>query len=324
MSSAAVEPVVTLHSASNFAVDVRAGLLRDGQKVLPPKYLYDTLGSLLFETITQLPEYGVWRAERRLLKDNAATVAACADARTVIELGSGSANKTLLLLQPLLAKHAVTYSVVEISRAALEMTRRQLTGIRDLLVQGVEGDYLAGLERALQARRDGRVLVLFLGGSIGNEKFDANVRFLSRLRRLLHAGDALLLGADLQKPIEQLLPAYDDALGVTAAFNRNYLVRLNRELGANCVLERFRHCARFNAELGDVEMHLVSLCEQRIRFARAGFTVALRAGETIHTESSHKYAPDELATLTRRCGFEAMMQWFDTEWPFMSGLYRAV
>lgn len=318
-------PAVVLQQTSGFAADVRAGLLRDGQKTLPPKYLYDSLGSTLFEAITQLPEYGVWRAERRLLIDNASEIATCADAGTVIELGSGSASKTSYLLKALLNKRAISYYVVEISRAAIEMTSRQLSSLSGLSVSGVEGEYLAGLEQALQSRPSGgKVLVLFLGGSIGNADYLSNVRFLRRIRRLLHAGDGLLLGADLEKPAEQLIAAYDDALGVTAAFNLNYLVRMNRELGADFHLPNFRHCARFDASKHDVEMHLVSLCDQEINFDKTGFTVSMRAAETIHTESSHKYSLDELMDLTRCAGFESGMQWFDVEWGFVSGLYRAV
>jgi len=329
MSIEAMESVEVHQALATFADDVRAGLLCDGQKTLPPKYLYDPLGSTLFEAITQLPEYGVWRAERGLLMDHAGEIAQLADASAVVELGSGSASKTAYLLQALLTKRAVTYpityQVVEISRMAIDMTVRELSGLHGLIVSGVQADYLDGLEVALCTRPSrGKVLILFLGGSLGNADYLSNVRFLRRLRRLLRPGDQLLLGADLEKPIDRLIAAYDDALGVTAAFNLNYLVRMNRELGADFHLPNFRHRARFDAQKCDVEMHVVSLCDQEVHFDQAGFSVELRAGETIHTESSHKYAVDELTDLTRCSGFESMRQWFDTEWGFVSGLYCAI
>jgi L-histidine N-alpha-methyltransferase len=318
------QPVVAKPIASSFAMEVRAGLLREGQKSLPPKYFYDSLGSTLFEAITLLPEYGVWRAERRLLIDNADAMASYANASMVIELGSGSASKTTYLLRALLAKRAVSYCVVEISRAAIEMTRRELASLSGLSVSGVEAEYLSGLEAALRARpANGKVLVMFLGGSIGNADYLSNARFLQRIRRLLQPGDGLLLGADLEKPSETLLAAYDDALGVTAAFNLNYLVRMNRELGADFRLPNFRHRACFDTRKRDVEMHLVSLCTQQVHIPAAGIAVSLEEGETIHTESSHKYSLDELADLTGCSGFECVMQWFDIEWRFASGLYRA-
>jgi L-histidine Nalpha-methyltransferase len=310
---------------SAFAHDVRSGLTAKGQKKLPPKYLYDALGSALFEAITQLPEYGLWRAERRLLQEHATEISAAAAAASVIELGSGSAKKTAYLLQSLLRRQPVKYWSIELSRAAIDMTRVELAGLSGLEFRGVEQEYLPGLDVAMSSRAvDGHALVLFLGSSLGNFDDLEGVRFLQQVRRILRPGDTLLLGADLVKPRDQLLAAYDDSLGVTAAFDLNLLVRMNRELGADFRLDQFRHQARFNAELRDVEMHIESRCDQEVRFSGAGFSVKFQAGETIHTESSHKYSLQELGQIIQSSGFRCTSQWIDGEWLFASSLCTAV
>ncbi|HTZ00274.1 MAG TPA: L-histidine N(alpha)-methyltransferase [Rhodocyclaceae bacterium] len=309
------------------AAAARAGLAGGGQKTLPPMFLYDPLGSALFEAITQLPEYGVWRAERQLLADNAEVIAAGSDASCVIELGSGSATKTVSILRALLERRpqaTVSYCTVDLSPGAIERTRSEVGSLPGLRLACIEDEYLPGLEAALRSRpADGRALVLFLGSSLGNFDHPAGLAFLRRLRRTLRAGDGLLLGADLDKAVERLLAAYDDALGVTAAFNLNLLARLNRELGADFRLAQFHHRVRFNEASHDVEMHLESLCDQQVHFPHAGFSVRFRRGETIHTESSHKYSLAELAELAGASGFEPVAQWCDGEWQFASGLYRA-
>lgn len=308
---------------ARFAADVRAGLLRPGQKSVPPKYLYDTLGSLLFEAITQLPEYGVWRAELALFEAHAPAIAAACPAVNVVELGSGSASKTTLLLQALLRRHPLRYCAVDVSAAALALTRQSLASLEGLRQRSIEAEYLPGLEMALQSRADGATLVLLVGSSLGNLDFAASVRFLRQMRSSLRPGDALLLGADLLKPDSVLLQAYDDALGVTAAFNLNLLVRMNRELGANFDLGQFRHRARLNHDTHDVEMHLESRAAQRVQFAD-GLAITLQEGETIHTESSHKYSLAELDHLGENSGFRLSEQWLDEQWRFVSRLYTAV
>lgn len=309
---------------ARFAADVRAGLGGQGRKSLPPLHLYDALGSALFEAITQLPEYGVWRAERRVLERHAADAAALCPASAVIELGSGSATKTRFVLGPLLQRRPVAYTAVDVSAGALAATRASLRELGGLSVRLIEDDYPTGFAHAIAARRaDDRVLVLFLGGSLGNFGPIAALRCLRRLRRGLQPGDGLLLGVDLDKPAQRLLPAYDDPLGVTAAFNMNLLVRMNRELGADFDLSRFRHQARFDPHRRDVQMHLRSLCAQRVRFARLDLSIVLRAGETIHTESSHKYRAEELDALAGAAGFRAAGHWCDQEWPFLDALYLA-
>ncbi len=310
-------------TATAFASEARAGLTRSGQKSLPPRYFYDALGSTLFEAITQLPEYGLSRAERRLFQAHAAQLAELAPAASVIELGSGSAAKTALLLRALLRQRTVSYCAIDVSAAALEMTRQELAGLPGLHVRTVESEYLTGLDTAMQARiAHGSTLVLLLGSSLGNLDFGASVRFLRHVRGALHPGDHLLLGADLIKPEAQLLAAYDDAQGVTAAFNLNLLARMNRELGCDFRLTQFRHRVRFNRDTQDVEMHLESLIDQSVHFA--DFAIAFRAGETIHTESSHKYSLTELDRLAGNCSFRSAARWVDAEGQFASYLGVAV
>jgi L-histidine Nalpha-methyltransferase len=310
--------------ATPFAEDARAGVGTAGQKTLPPKHLYDALGSALFEAITQLPEYGLWRAERNLLAGHADDIAARTQAASVVELGSGSAAKTLPVLEALLRRHPVDYCAIDVSPAALAMTRRQLAGMPGLRARGIEDEYEPGLAAALRPRPARTpVLVMLLGSSLGNLDAPASLRLLRRIRGLLRTGDSLLLGADLEKPVQRLLAAYDDALGVTAAFNLNLLVRMNRELGADFMLAHFRHRARFNPRTRNVEMHLESRLRQTVRFADGLEPAAFRAGETIHTECSHKYSPGELCGLLSDSGFRREAQWVDEDWPFASGLFVA-
>lgn len=307
-----------------FISDVRAGLSA-AQKTLPPKYLYDALGSALFEAITQLPEYGLWRAELSLLSEHAEAIARGAEVAQVIELGSGSATKTVQVLKALLRRQPLSYWSVDMSPSALEMTRRELSSLRGLSVHGVEAEYLTGLDGIAHSRGGaGHTLVLLLGSALGNFDYLESQRFLQRVRRALQPGDSLLLGIDLEKPVEQLVAAYDDALGVTAAFDLNVLVRINRELGGDFVLPQFRHEARFNTKSRDVEMHLVSRQAQCVRIDAAELSISLAAGESIHTESSHKYSQEEIETLSRASGFRCVEQWLHEESRFISALYRAV
>jgi dimethylhistidine N-methyltransferase len=310
--------------SSGFLADAVAGLCHDGPKTLPPKYLYDELGSMLFDAITRLPEYGVWRAERRLLDAHAETIATASAADLVVELGSGSAEKTRCLLEALLAQRRVTYRPVEISASALDASRRALDDLDGLVFRGVAHDYLAGVDVALAARDVSQpALVLFLGSSLGNFDAEEGENFLRALRERLRPGDFLLLGADLDKPEPKLRAAYDDALGVTAAFNLNLLARMNRELGAGFRLANFRHRIHFDRAARNIEMHIESLREQVVHFDRGDFEIELAPGETIHTETSHKYSIGELDELLPGCGFRRAERWIDHEWGFATGLYIA-
>lgn len=317
--------VSTQYSRPNLATEVRAGLLRAGQKELPSKYLYDEVGSELFEVISVLPEYGLTRADERLLRRHSAEIVSRLKPHVLVaELGSGSGKKTRWLLEALARNQCTTYCPIEISPTALARCETELGQIECVSIVGFERPYLDGLLAAAARRgEEDHLLVLFLGSTIGNFDRDAGERFLSQVRRILFPGDALLLGTDLEKPLPQLLAAYDDPIGVTAAFNLNLLARINRELGANFDLTAFRHEARYNTELRRVEMHLRSLRDQIVTIPGAGCDVAFKKDETIWTESSHKYRANEVALMAQRAGFRCDSQWVDLEWPFAENLLIA-
>lgn len=311
--------------AYEFAVDVRAGLTRDGQKELPSKYLYDEVGSALFEVISRLPEYGLTRADERVLRRYADDIVdRVASPVAVAELGSGSGRKTRWLLEALSRRQRTSYYPVEISRTALAMCERELGDIDAVSMVGFEREYLDGLVEVTSYREPGQhLLVLFLGSTIGNFDRPAGEKFLADVRNILRAGDSLLLGTDLEKPSAQLLHAYDDELGVTAAFNINLLARVNRELYADFDLSQFEHVARINPSQRSIEMHLRSRRRQTVSIPMAEVVVEFREGETIWTESSHKYSSDEIIETARRSGFRCAAQWIDDEWPFAENLLIA-
>ena len=231
-----------------FAADVRAGLTKPQQKELLSKYLYDDVGSALFEVISFLPEYGLTRADERLLRRHAPDVVEFLPAPVAVaELGSGSGKKTRWILEALCRRQRTSYYPIEISHTALAMCARELGDIDSISILGFEREYLDGLlEVAAQRRHGQHLLVLFLGSTIGNFDRPAGVNFLREVRRTLAPGDAMLLGTDLEKSSSQLIAAYDDQLGVTAAFNLNLLARINRELEADFDLSHFKHVARIN------------------------------------------------------------------------------
>lgn len=204
------------------------------------------------------------------------------------------------------------------------MCERELGDIDSVSIVGFEREYLDGLLEVAARRQKGeQLLVLFLGSTIGNFEHPADVKFLRQMRDILQTGDALLLGTDLEKPIHQLLDAYDDPLGVTAAFNLNLLARINRELEANFLIPRFEHVARFNQNAGSMEMHIRSLREQTVTIPAAGLSVTFLEGETIWTESSHKYSLGEVLRIAESTGFRCDAQWIDEEWPFAENLFIA-
>jgi L-histidine N-alpha-methyltransferase len=309
---------------ADFAADVRAGLLGEGQKELPSKYFYDEVGSALFEAICVLPEYGLTRADERILQRHAASIVARMPSPVVVaELGSGSGRKTRWILEALCRrqKHPVTYHPIEISRTALERCEREMSAIGAVSVVGFERPYLDGLLAAAARRRDGEyLLVLFLGSTIGNFDRPASERFLRDVRALLFPGDALLLSADLVKARPVMLAAYDDPLGVTAAFNLNLLARINRELDGRFDLAQFEHRPIYNEAERRIEMHLRSRVAQTVEIGAAGIAVKFAEGETIWTENSHKYTPGELIEMAQRNGFRCDAQWIDSEWPFAQSL----
>jgi dimethylhistidine N-methyltransferase len=327
---------VTNNLTYEFAADVRAGLTHPAQKELLSKYLYDNVGSALFEVISHLPEYGLTRADERLLRRHASEIVdrlnqnrLSPDHSTppvaVAELGSGSGKKTRWVLEALGRRQPTSYYPVEISRSALVMCERELRDIDSISIVGFEREYLDGLRQVATAyRKPGQqLLVLFLGSTIGNFEGLAGLKFLREVRRILEPGDSLLLGTDLEKPASQLLAAYDDELGVTAAFNLNLLARINRELDANFDLGEFSHLAKINHEARRVEMHLRSERRQTVSIAAAELEVEFQKGETIWTESSHKYSTKEIFQMARTAGFRCEAQWIDEEWPFAETLLKA-
>ena len=316
---------IPTNAAYEFAADVRAGLTRPGQKELPSKYLYDDVGSALFEVISRLPQYGLTRADERLLRRHANEIVdRLAGPVAVAELGSGSGKKTRWLLEALCRRQRTSYYPVEISRSALVMCERELSDIEAISIVGFEREYLDGLLEVASYRKSGqRLVVLFLGSTIGNFDRPAGLKFLAEVRRILEPGDSLLLGTDLEKPSAQLLGAYDDELGVTAAFNLNLLARTNRELGADFDLRQFAHLARINHEARSVEMHLLSKRRQIVSIPAAEIVIEFLEGETIWTESSHKYSAGEIVETARNAGFRCETQWIDEQWPFAENLLIA-
>jgi L-histidine Nalpha-methyltransferase len=316
---------ITANPTFEFAADVRAGLTNPGQKELPSKYLYDDVGSALFEVISVLPEYGLTRADERLLRRHARNIVErLATPVAVAELGSGSGKKTRWILEALASRQRTFYYPIEISRTALAMCERELRDIDSISILGCEREYLDGLLEVAAKRRKGQhLLILFLGSTIGNFDRPAGLRFLQEVRRILEPGDSLLLGTDLEKSIAQLLGAYDDELGVTAAFNLNLLARINRELEADFVLDQFEHVALLNREARRVEMHLRSKRRQTVTIAVSELLVEFQQDETIWTESSHKYSSEEIFDLARAAGFRCQAQWIDEEWPFAESLLIA-
>jgi L-histidine N-alpha-methyltransferase len=304
--------------------EVRAGLTAH-PKTLPTKYLYDDLGSALFEVICLLPEYYLTRSEAAILRAHARDiVAAVGDTLEIVELGSGTATKTRLLLDAALARQGtLRYSPIDISRSALDQTVHALNAeYPAITVDPQVADYFDGLRRF---SRNGveRTLVLFLGSNIGNfEPYEAR-RTLSAVRETLRPGDSLLMGADMKKDIAVLEAAYNDKLGVTAAFNKNLLLRINRELGGHFDLDSFRHSAKFNPAEGRVEMHLFSDTAQDVAIDALGMTVHFEPGESIHTESSYKYDPKQVEALADETGFKVAQTWTDQAKTFTSNLLVA-
>jgi L-histidine Nalpha-methyltransferase len=307
-----------------FATAVRDGLSKR-RKELPSMYLYDEVGSALFEVISRLPQYGLTRADERVLRRYASDIVdRLPHPVAVAELGSGSGRKTRWILEALGKRRKTFYYPIEISHTALTMCERELSDIESISIVGYERQYLDGLREVAASRRDGHHLfVLFLGSTIGNFDRNCGVKFLAQVRETLEPGDCLLLGTDLEKPATQLLGAYDDELGVTAAFNLNLLSRINRELGADFDLDQFTHVAKINTEARSVEMHLRSQRRQRIHIPMANFTVEFAENETIWTESSHKYGRQEVFQMASAAGFSVSAQWIDAQWPFAENLLVA-
>ena len=296
---------------------------------LPSRYFYDPLGSALFEAICELPWYRITKVERALLERHAREIFAHADPLgSLVELGPGSGDKLAALISAggVRARH-LTVHLVDVSAAALALATRTLAALdaADLAVVRHEATYESGLVKAMAMRAAaGRAMTLFLGSNIGNFDRPGAEAFLLGVRASLAQGDPLLIGTDLVKPERDLLLAYDDPLGVTAAFNRNLLVRINRELGADFDVSAFRHRALWNAAESRVEMHLVAARAHQVRIPGASLEVAFEEGETIWTESSYKYRPDDVVRMLERAGFALIEQWQDDADGFALTLVAAI
>jgi dimethylhistidine N-methyltransferase len=310
-----------------FAAHVRHGLGLVPKR-LEPKYLYDDLGSALFGAICRLPWYRITRAEKALLSEHGRAIAASAGKRVrLIELGCGTGEKLQVVVDRFASSQngrGATVHLVDVSRLALDQTVNTIAGA-GLPVVCHRTTYEEGVLRAAQGREPGeQLLVLFLGSNLGNSDPPGALGLLRRIRRPLVPGDGLLLGVDLVKPEPVLRLAYDDPLGITAAFNRNLLVRVNRELDADFDLSSFRHLALWNARESRVEMHLASTRRQRVCVRAAHATVSFEVGETIWTESSYKYEPDEVRSMASLCSFDVREMWIDEDARFALALLRAV
>ncbi|MGP8253462.1 MAG: L-histidine N(alpha)-methyltransferase [Terracidiphilus sp.] len=324
--SLAASPAAFLQIDEQLARAVRTGL-GSSPRTLPPWLFYDEAGSELFEQITELPEYYLTRTERAILERHASEMVAMAARGSRLrftELGAGSAEKTRVLMKAALARQeGLVFEAVDVSATALLVAQarieREIPGVRAALL---EMDYTNGFELdACEA--DERRLVLYIGSSIGNFEPEEAARILRKVRKQLDPGDGLLLGVDLVKDEATLIAAYDDAAGVTAAFNKNMLVRMNRELGADFDLERFSHRAAWNDTMSRMEMHLESCADQRVRFASLDWEVEFGAGETIHTENSYKYRPGDAEAMLAAAGFASAGTWTDERGWFEVCLGRA-
>jgi dimethylhistidine N-methyltransferase len=306
--------------------DLIASEVRDGlsalPKTLPSKLFYDAEGSELFEQITELPEYYLTRTERAIMEQYAAEILQHAGASlTLVELGAGTAAKTCILIEELLRQQSrALFYPIDVSPSALnEATRRMAARFAGLRVNPIVADYTGGVPAL--SRISGRKLVLYIGSSIGNFEPDVAVRILRRIRHSLRSGDSLLLGTDFAKSPKILLPAYDDAQGVTAAFNKNILAHLNRELEADFDLDRFTHLALWNRRCSRMEMHLASLTRQTVFIPGLEMDFEFAEGERIHTENSYKYTGAMVEAILQESGFTLEHTWSDRQQWF--GLHLA-
>lgn len=311
-----------------FASDV-ARCLASKNKYLSPKYLYDNIGSQLFEQICLQPEYYLTRTEASILNKHAPLISKLAGSNIkIIELGSGSSSKTAILLSYLSSqKKRIHYFPIDISSSILIESERKLKSqFPNASIIGIRSDYDTGIDRAAtecmatekkKKNNNNNIpytkLVLFLGSSIGNFELLEARSLLRSVREKLHTNDFLLVGFDLQKDESVLNAAYNDKAGITAKFNLNLLARINRELGGNFELEKFEHCAYYSHERHRVEMHLVSKTDQRLYIGALGKTFVFRKGESIHTENSYKYNLSQIAALAEDCGFTVEKNFTDKE-----------
>ena len=301
---------------------IRSGLLAK-QKTLPSALLYDDLGSVLFEAITLLPEYQVARVDTAMLRAHAAEALSLLPGPVeVVELGPGHGRKARIVLEQLASRQPATHFIaIDVSGAAIEGCRRQLEDLSTVRVTGIEATFLDGLTNLPPRIAGHRRVVLFLGSNLSNFDLRESLEFLRHVRQSLEPGDALLMSADLEKSPALLVPAYDDALGVTAAFNKNVLVHLNREWGADFDLTAFAYEANWNAEARRIEGHLRASRPCRVRLQRLELEVTFAAGESLWTESSHRFNVAELRAWGTEAGLSCTRDWVDGTWPLALSVF---
>jgi dimethylhistidine N-methyltransferase len=319
------EELCTTDSDTSLGLEVRRGLTSD-PKTLSPWLFYDNRGSELFEKITELPEYYLTRTERAILAEHAAEIIleAAGGARlAILELGAGTASKTGLLLAAAAEyQQHVDYYPIDVSESALAEAQRHLEAeLPGIHVHPRVADYTEGMGRIEAPGM--RKLVLYIGSSIGNFEPEDATELLKAVRAEMVPGDTLLLGADQVKDAAILLVAYDDAQGVTAAFNKNVLRHINQELDADFQLDAFEHEARWNRERSRIEMHLRSRTAQQVAIPALGLTVGFREGETIHTENSYKFTDERILGMLAAAGFALRREWKDEHGAFAVYLAEA-
>lgn len=330
MNPTSVLDIATASSSAVNAAEASAVLsgLSAKQKHLPPWLFYDETGSRLFEEITRLPEYYLTAREHAIFSQHAAEMLAAAAPDvlplSVVELGAGSASKTLVLLRALVARQGdATYLPVDVSESALQWARKNVQSMLPTIsIEPICAEITQACQLDLPA--EGRRLALYIGSSIGNYDPAEAVELLQWLHAQLQPGDALLLGTDMVKTTAPLLAAYNDAAGVTARFNKNILSRLNRALGADFDLDAFQHRAVWNPQASRMEMHLDSLSSQTVRIPALDRSFPFKRGESIHTENSYKFTPEAVEEILRESGFSLERSWYDEDGWFGVHLARVV
>jgi dimethylhistidine N-methyltransferase len=307
---------------NNFSEDVKTGLTSES-KYLPFVYFYDHIGSQLFEKICELPEYYLTRTETNILLTNAEDIASKFSKGTVlVELGSGSSTKTRILIEAFLERQNLAhYTPIDVSHQMLEESSCSLLKeYPELEINAIAARYNEGIDH-LDIRKDQQNLITWLGSSIGNFDRSEVTAFLRHIRKIMHPNDRFLVGIDLQKDKSIIENAYNDAQGVTAEFNLNLLTHVNRELGGDFILENFDHKAIYNNEIGRIEMYLISNIDQKVYISELDLEVSFVANESIHTENSFKFSPDDIDALAEETGLCVEQQWFDTERLFSLNLF---